>query len=317
MGTWGYGLYQNDTALDVRDIFEALYNKGKNAREITDILLDNFKSVMNIFEEHALLWLALADTQWSYGVLLEDVKEQALKTIVECHSILQRADDREVDKGKVKNVLDKLHAKLLSPQPEPKKHKRRRIYVCQWKRGDVFAYQLESKQAEERGLLGRYFLIQKVGESTWYPGHVIPIVYVKITEDATLPSSIEEYNRLEYVQTGFTKYENRFFPIDGRCPQEDIARKSKMKYEVDEYGFLPEYRVRLIATSERDIPSKLIYVGNFANVIPPKKEFIPHGGININHESWKHFNETFETRMITLYCYHNLRELSIYKGERK
>ena len=105
-----------------------------------------------------------------------------------------------------------------------------RFYICKWNIGDVFAYQLESDLAEERGLLGRYFLIQKVDEGTWHPGHIVPIVYVKITKDEKLPSSIEEYNQLEYVQTWFTKYEERFWPIDMSCPNKDIAEKSKENF---------------------------------------------------------------------------------------
>ena len=95
-------------------------------------------------------------------------------------------------------------------------------------------------------------------------------------------------------------------------PQEDIAQKSKMEYRVDEYGFLPQYRITLLNTSKNVIPSKLIYVGNFANTHPPRKEFIPHSKANISHVFWEKFDETFETKMIKLYCGHNLRGFSIY-----
>lgn len=149
-------------------------------------------------------------------------------------------------------------------------------------------------------------------EGVWYPGHIVPIVYVKITNDSRLPANIEEYNRLEYVQTGFSKYEERFWPIDMTRPQEDIAEKSKLNYQVDEYGFLPRYRTELLNTSKKVIPANLIYVGNFANAIPPQKEFVPHSKQNIAPVSWSKFGETFESKMIKWYCGHNLRELSIY-----
>lgn len=72
---------------------------------------------------------------------------------------------------------------------------KKRVYKCQWNLGDVFAYELESDLAKERGLYGRYFLIQKIDEDVWYPGHIVPIVYVKITNDNKLPSNVEEYNQ--------------------------------------------------------------------------------------------------------------------------
>lgn len=312
MGIWGFKLYQNDTSLDVKDEFEELFNAGKSVQEITDKLMEDYKSIMGDLDEEPLFWFALADTQWNLGVLLPAVKEKALYWINKDSDMFNCQTIDMSEKVQRKKALDDLQAKLFSPQPSVKKPVKKRIYKCQWKLGDVFAYQLESDLAKERGLYGRYFLIQKVDEGTWYPGHIVPIVYVKITGDTNLPSNIEEYNQLEYVQTCITKYENRFWPIDISRLQEDIAEKSKINYQVDEYGFLPEYRVTLLNTSKRVIPKKLIYVGNFANAVLPEKEFIPHAKINIMDVAWKRFDETFETRMIKLYCGHNLRELSIY-----
>ena len=313
MGMWGFELYQNDTSLDVKDEFEKLYNAGNTVQDITDKLTEDYKSVMGDIDEEPLFWLALADTQWNLGVLLPGVKEKALYWIDKDSDLF---NCRTIDMSttvKRRKVLDELRTKLLSPQPPVKKTVKRRVYKCQWKIGDVFAYRLESDLAKERGLYGRYFLIQKIDEGEWYPGHIVPIVYVKITNDDTLPSNVQEYDKLEYVQTWFTKYEERFWPINMSHPQEDIAEKSKINYQVDEYGFLPQYRLRLLNTSKRVIPAKLIYVGNFANAVRPQKEFIPHSKVNIGTVSWKLFDETFETKMIKLYCGHNLRELSIYK----
>lgn len=190
-------------------------------------------------------------------------------------------------------------------------NKSKRMYVCPWNIGDVFEYRIESELAKSRGLYGKYFLVQKVDETTWYPGHIIPIVYVKIATE--LPRSLEEYNRLEFVQTSFSYYEERFWPVDMSCPEEDIAQKSKIKYEVDEYGFLPQYRISLIITSTKKIPQKLIYVGNFAGAVRPPKEFVPHAKINIGCVEMKENNGEFEKKMIERYFGHNLREFEIYK----
>ena len=315
MGVWGFELYQNDTALDIKDGFEKLFNAGKDVQEITDKLMEDYKSIMGNPEEEPLFWLALADTQWEFGVLLASVKEKAFYWIKKDADMLKCQKISSTAKSQWKRTLDALQAKLLSPQPSVKKPVKKRVYTCQWKIGDVFAYQLESDLAKQRGLYGRYFLIQKVDEGMWYPGHIVPIIYLKITSDTNLPSNIEEYNKLEFVQIWFTKYEDRFLPIDMTHPQEDVAQKSKINYEVDEYGFLPQYRAKLLNTSEKVIPKKLIYVGNFMNADYPQKEFIPHVKDNIVTISWKQFGETFETKMIKRYCDHNLRELSIYTNK--
>ena len=315
MGIWGFELYQNDTSLDVKAEFEESFHAGKSVQEITDKLMEDYDSIMGDPEEEPLFWFALADTQWNLGVLLPVVKEKALYWINKDSGIFHCQIIHMSEQAQRQKALDDLKAKLFSPQPSVKKTVKKRIYQCQWKLGDVFAYQLESDLAEEKGLSGRYFLIQKVDEGVWHPGHIVPIVYVKITRDTNLPSNVEEYNQLEYVQTGFTKYEERFWPLDMSRLEEDIAEKSKINYPVDEYGFLPQYRVTLLNTSKRVIPKKLIYVGNFPNAVRPEKEFIPHSKINIGTVSWKRFEETFETKMIKLYCGHNLRELSLYKNK--
>lgn len=310
------GLFQNSTSQDVKDEFEELYNAGKRVQDITDSLIENFSGTLSDIDEEPLFWLALANTQWNLGVLQPDVKEKALYWIDKGSAILINQPLAMSVNVERNNALGALRAKLLSSQPPTKKAAKKRIYKCQWTIGDVFAYKLESDLAKERNLYGRFFLIQKVDESVWYPGHIVPIVYVKITPNTNLPSSVEEYNQLEYVQTWFTKYEDRFLPIDMRRPQEDIAEKAQKDYQVDDYGFLPQYRVILLNTSKRVIPSNLIYVGNFANAVCPQKEFIPHTKENIVTASWKQFDESFETKMIKRYCGHNLRQLSMY-GNRK
>lgn len=316
MGMWGYGLYQNDTALDVKGEFKDSYNDGKSAREITEKLIEDYEDIMGDADEEPLFWFALADTQWSLGVLMPEVKAKALYWIAKVGDMIACEALATSVKSKIRKTLDKLQAKILSPQPAVKRPVKKRIYKCQWNIGDVFAYRLESDLAKERDLYGRYFLIRKVDEGELYPGHIVPIVYVKITTDENLPSNVEEYDRLEYVQMWATRYEERFWPIDMSRLKEDIAEKSKMNYEVDEYGFLPVYRVKLLNTSKRVIPSKLIYVGNFANAACPQIEFVPHGNVNIHNVYWKHFDETFETKMIKSYCNHNLRELSIYTDKK-
>lgn len=303
MGMWGFELYQNDTSLNVKDDFEKQYETGEPVQEITNQMINIYRNILNDPKEGPLFWFALADTQWELGVLLPEVKDKALYCIDRFHGLLGET------------ALNHLRVKLISNQPEKKKFVRKKTYRCQWDFGDVFAYRLESELAQQRGLDGRYFLIQKIDEVTWHPGHIVPVVYVKITQNSRIPTTAEEYNQLEYVQTSFTRYEERFLPIDMSCPEEDIAEKSKINYQVDDYGFLPQYRAILLNTSKKVIPSKLIYIGNFQNVIRPQKEFIPHSKLNLICIAWQQFNETFETKMIKKYCGHNLRELCIYKNK--
>ncbi len=184
---------------------------------------------------------------------------------------------------------------------------------CEWKIGDVFAYQLVSDLAKEKDLYGSYFLLQKIDECMWEDGRQVPIVYVKITKGANLPSCTDAFDALEYVQTWFSRYEERFWPIDMSRPQEDIAEKARRSYQVDEYGFLPQYRVILPNISSKVMTSELVYIGNYMDAVPPRNEFVPHSKMNIPDVLWSKQKESFEGKLIKRYCQHNLRELSIYK----
>lgn len=313
MGTWGPKLYQDDFAEDIRDYYIDQLRRGKIGINITQELLVKHMIQISDPEEASIFWFALADTQWNLGRLEDKVKEKALEHILMGDNLERwKTENPKMAKAR-EQILKDLRQKLLSPQPPEKKMSQYKIYRCEWKYGDVYAYKLESDLAQEKGLYGRYLLIQKVDEGLWHPGHIVPIVYVKITDDTNLPSNEEEYNQLEYVQTWFTRFDERFLPIDMSRPQEDIAEKSKINYQVDEYGFLPQYRVTLLNTSKKAIPKKLIYLGNFTNAVSPKNEFIPHSKNNIVAVSWKQFEETFETKMIKLYYGHNLRGLNIYE----
>ncbi|MBQ7293209.1 MAG: hypothetical protein IJW79_05660 [Clostridia bacterium] len=318
------GIYDNDIGAEVRLQFGYFIRRGKSAEQIRNTL---FNCLINKeFPFHRLdddvynemfFWMSLADTQWNWGVLLPDVKEHALIAIEKVISIETAKEEKNTFVKRRIRHLTSLKEKLLSPQPIKEikqiKEPNTRLYKCQWEIGDVFAYKLESDLAKEKGLYGKYFLFQKVDESNWYPGHIIPVVYMKITENETLPINSEEYNSLEYVQTSFSRYEERFCPIDMTRPEEDIAEKSKFNYEVDECGFLPQFRLKLINTSKRIIPSKLIYLGNFTNIVPPPKEFIPHDKINIFAATWKRM----ESIMIERYCSYNCGESEAYAGRGK
>lgn len=76
-----------------------------------------------------------------------------------------------------KKVLSELEKKLLSPQPSEKKITQYKLYHCQWKTGDIFAYQFLGEYAMERGFGGKYVYFVKVAEAIWHPGHTVPIVY--------------------------------------------------------------------------------------------------------------------------------------------
>lgn len=306
MGAWGANLYQDDVALDIKDEYKDNLRRGKTNEEAMQEIIDKYQELLEDEEDRGVFWLALADTQWNLGRLDEQVKEQALE-VIELGTDLKRWEVNEKLYNKRKEILEKIKEKLLSPQPEEKRMPKYRTYKCEWKNGDVFAYQLKSEYAKEQGLEDKYLIIQKIDEIDWYPCSTIPLVRVKITEGKTIPKTEKEIDELEYIQTGFTSYERRFAGFSALRPLKDQIKG--MSFNTDEYGLLPEYMASIVITSKNMTKGKLTYLGNYTNITPPQNEFIPICKDNFPTVLWKNFEE----RLIEMYFGHNKRNLEVYQ----
>lgn len=184
-----------------------------------------------------------------------------------------------------------------------------------WNVGDVYAYEICGDFAKELGLSGRYFLLQKIDEVSYSPRITAPIAYVKITKDKRMPTTMEEFDQLEFVQIQSTNYEERFYPFDFSRLEEDIAEKSKLTYTVDEYGYLPQFRVLLVLAAGKCIPPDCVYVGSFPETTSPEIEFIPHSEFNLRMIFCKK-NATLLDRILSeAYHGHNLRTLNRYQNK--
>ena len=311
MGFWGNGLYSNDTSSEVKEQFVEYLREGMDTETITSILIEENEELLDDPFDGRMFWLALADTQWNWGRLLPNVKEKALKIISEIPYIDIESLKYWEHAFSKKKVI-KLKEKLLSPQPKEKKPRKQKKYICNWNYADVYALKFTSSLSKESGLLGKYMLFQKIDDYDVETNHITPIVYVKITSNERLPKCTEEYDVLEYVQINFLQYERRFIPIDARRPEEDIREKMKIKYEVDDFGYLREFRIVLDFASDTNIPSGMFYIGNFPDASPPEKEFIPHSKYNISYVISKNMGEEIEQRVIRSYLNHNKKQLSIY-----
>lgn len=309
MGTWKYGIYDNDVAQDVKEEYLDLLKRGIESTEATKKVILQNRDIIDDIDEAPIFWFALADLQWEYGILEDTVKNIALHYLNSDDILYSLEFTNPKLAIKQKEALSSLKEKLFSMNPSPKKLSIPKLYRCQWKIGDVYAYPLLSDYAKEKGHYGEYFVFYKIGETTCHPGHIIPVVWSKITKKGKLPTNTNEFNELEFIQTRTTRYEDRFLPFSGRrSMEEQIAEKSQKQYFRDEYGHLPHHQMAIANTSKRIIPKNLIYLGNFEGVIPPAIDNPPTHEMNISLFVWK----TLEQRLINVYHYFNLRESQIY-----
>lgn len=262
MGAWGPGLFSDDVACEVKEYYMNCLRENMSADEAEASVVSYFSEELSDSDDGSVVVLALADTAWRVGRLSEKLKNAAVK-IIDTGEGLERweAEGKQLLK-KRQSVLTKLKEKLLSHQPPEKKVYKYKIYKCEWKIGDVFAYRFESELAREKGYYGRYLIIQKVDEGNWYPGHVVPIVYFRITKDMTLPS-IDDIKNIECLKMGLGEKEPEI---------------------------IYDYRGKLINTSKRIIPKSLIYLGN-AEVIYHNPEYIPEYDVSYSSFEWKWIEE--------------------------
>ena len=299
MGTWGNKLYQNDIALDVKNNYIELVRLGASSLEATEILIAANSHIIADTEDSVLFWLALADCQCDFGVLEQDVKNHALS----CIERIVEADE-SCDKLYISHTeLEKLKEKILSPTHSPKKIRPINLYHCEWQINDVYAYELDSQYAKERGLNNKFILFHKVGTIVYHPGHIVPIVRVKMADGSKLPKNEQEFNELKYVQTGSHSINDPLMiPIDRSKPiHEQQLEENRLRSMADENGKLRIFKLALLNTSKRVIPKKLFYIGNFENVIPPQNEYTPRDEVSIPSSLWKYFDKYFVDR----YCAYN------------
>ena len=315
MGFWGPGLYENDTAADVKDRVTTCWQEGMSGEEIISRIQEEFSDLTEeASPDGAFFWLGLADSLWRLGLLTEEIRGRAMAWLDQ-DWVYDSIPDQPLcpPMGKRRTtMLAKLKERLSSPQPKPRKYKKRGPRSCGWKMYDTYACPIRYEAAAELGSTDRWLLIRMIDEGLWEKT-LVPIVYVKITKDTRLPASEEEYDALEYIQVGFTRYEDRFLPLDFSRLEEDIAEKAKLHYEVDEYGYLPRYMVILLQMTKKALQTELTYVGNYPNAAPPSLEFCPAYAGNNMVARWKNHGSVFTETMVARYMSFNLRRSKAYR----
>lgn len=166
MGVWGTNLYQDDVACDVRDEYLDWLRVGYSNADATNTIIENNMDFIEDEEDGPIFWFALADTQWRYGRLFDEIKEVALEYI-NSEVDLKRWEDDPKDYRKRKKVLEDLATKLNSPQPPERKVGKIVVRKAPWNVGDILLYKIKDEYLEgdykNNKLVGRYVLLKVIG----------------------------------------------------------------------------------------------------------------------------------------------------------
>lgn len=239
MGVWGAELYANDVTCDVRDDYIDKLRQGLTNEDATKELIKSNQELIDDNEDQELFWYALADTQWEYGRLLPYVRDKALLCIKNANG-LQRWEDSDMSMALAwEEMLYALKKKLMSEQPKAKRVAKYRVYHCKWDIGDTYAYCFNSEYSKGKGYLGKYVVFRKIANSTWWPGHTIPVVNVYKAIWDLIPTIDALYN-IPFLEQGFFPSALSRYPNKRR-----------------------EYAIAFLSTSAKIIPvDRLTFLGN-------------------------------------------------------
>lgn len=117
MGTWGPGIFDNDTALDVQTTFENALAMGLSIDAATSRVLDEYQQWLQDDDDRPLVWLALAALQLDRQALQPEVRRQALASI-EGKDTMGRWEEVSSDERTAhEEVLEALKERLIATTP--------------------------------------------------------------------------------------------------------------------------------------------------------------------------------------------------------
>lgn len=114
MGTWSYGIFDDDLTSDVRYAFMENMKKGLSVEEATKNILEDFQDEVEDEYHFDIIYLALAALGLKQGCLLSDIKDKALEVIESENSleIWKEVGSNELEQRK--HVLEDLKLKLMN-----------------------------------------------------------------------------------------------------------------------------------------------------------------------------------------------------------
>lgn len=152
MGAWSAEIFDDDGAEEIKEEYKILLGYGMSSEEAYQKIEDYFYSDYEGKQDEDVYWLSIALFQWQNGILLEKVKQQALRCIEDENYLERWKDSGEEIYEERKLILEKLKDDLINVVKERKKRflkcPKCYRYKTTWKVGDLLAYKIISPMLE-------------------------------------------------------------------------------------------------------------------------------------------------------------------------
>lgn len=246
MGAWSTKVFDNDMTLDILAEYKILLGYGISPEEAYKKVYAYFAKDFIGHDDEDDFWLGIALFQWKNGILLEEVKENALRCINDEKYLERWRDSGEKTYQKRKETLDIFKDKLLHEvNPTKKKFPKvpaRYTEKTDWKVGDLIAYKITEKPYEggynndeankvslmEHKLFNKYFLLRVIKVRKYpvsqicpeldYASKALVMLYDWYGEEVPGPKLVKQ---LEFKLI-FGSMEETFFDEQGNFMEEPI-----------------------------------------------------------------------------------------------
>lgn len=145
MGAWGTGIRQDDVVLDVVGTFEDHLKAGRSVAEATAAVKAQCAGSLSDADEGPLIWIAIAEVQWTYGQLDPQVLKHVQDDFASERGLDLWREDARVLSRRIA-VLEKFIARISAPNPRPKKGAKTVVRAPKFQAGDCLSIRLANGQ---------------------------------------------------------------------------------------------------------------------------------------------------------------------------
>ncbi len=146
MGSWGHGIRQDDLVCDVIAAFDDAIKEGSKVSDATASVLQRFDTSLIDSDDAPLIWLAIADAQWTYGQLDPQILAKVSYDISNDIGLSRWREMPERQFAKRRVVLSRFLEKIQTANPKPKRTPKRIVRNPKFEAGDCLAVRLSNGQ---------------------------------------------------------------------------------------------------------------------------------------------------------------------------